>query len=102
MANWLAYILIGKLFIYLWQQIPLPEKMESNPIISKLHGCDLCAGVWIYSALALIMGVDILSLFGIQAYTIIKEGVTGGIISFVVHIFSLGWRDKFSPDIVIR
>lgn len=99
--NWLVYILLGKLFIYLGQSIPLPKILTRISLIEKLHTCDLCFGVWVYAFFAYIWGMNILDFIEISYVPIVSEFVTGGVISFVVHIWSIGWRDKFAPEIVL-
>lgn len=101
LVNWLVFIVVGKLFIFLWQSFPLPKFLEEKKTIKKLHECGLCAGVWIYSICALAFGFDLLGVFGFPHIWVISEGATGGSISFVVFIFSIGWKDYFAPDIVI-
>lgn len=87
--------------MYLGQQFPLPDILERNQKIKKWHECDLCFGVWIYVPLAYFLHVDMLQLLGFSYTPFLSELVTGGAISFLVHIFSVGWKDKFAPDIVI-
>jgi hypothetical protein len=101
LGSWIAYIFIGKLFIYLWGIFPLPQFLEENKIINKLHTCSLCSGVWIYSVLSFFMGMSLLNVLGFTDVLIVSQLITGGAISFVVHIFSVGWRDFFAPDIVL-
>jgi len=99
--NWLAYILIGKLFIFLGQKFPLPDFLERNKKIREWHECPLCLGVWVYALFSFVLGVDVLQVLGISYIPLVSEFTTGGIVSFVVFIFSIGWKDYFSPDIVI-
>jgi len=99
--NWIFYLITGKIFIFLWQQFPLPIRLENLQTIYKLHSCDLCSGVWLYGLLSFFMGVSLLTLLGLSYIPVASELITGGVVSFIVHIFSIGWRDKFSPDIVI-
>jgi hypothetical protein len=96
MINWLGYLLGGKVLIFLWQLFPLPNKLEENKTIHKLHTCDLCSGVYLFTLLAFVFKVDLLSLFGVSYIILVNEFVTGAIISFIVHIFSMGWIAKFS------
>lgn len=100
MSSWLGYILLGKILIYLWQKFPFPRMLY---FLKDLHECDLCSGVWIYFFAALVFKMDLLHLFGFSYYPILNEGITGGIVSFVVHIFSIGWKTKFdSGEVVIK
>lgn len=98
MLTWLIFAVIGKLLIYLWMKFPLPQWSKT---LGELHQCDLCSGFWIYSILAFCLGVDIFQAeFG---YTVEVVGslITGAVTSFVVHIFSIGWREKYSQPIII-
>lgn len=99
MSSWIGYIILGKVIIYLWQKFPIPRKWK---FFSDLHECDLCSGVWIYFLAALIFRMDLLNLFGLPYFPILNEGVSGGIISFIVHIFSIGWKTKFSSEVIIN
>src|SRR3990167_10104868 len=92
--NWTAYILIGKLFIYLFQQFPL-QNITKNKTLLYLHNCDLCSGVWIYSVLAFVFQISFLEIWGLENLPFIDETLLGGITSFIMHIFSLGWKAKF-------
>ena len=97
MLQWLTFAALGKLLIYLFQMFPLPEKKESylSEALHKLHECDLCSGVWIYSIVALIFGIDIIqSEFG-HTVRFAGEILTGAITSYVVHIFSIGYKTKY-------
>ena len=98
---WLAYLLVGRLFIYLGQKFPLPQFLENNKKIKQWHECPLCFGVWVYAAFAYILHVDILQILGISYIPVVSEFTTGGIVSFIVFIFGIGWKDYFAPDIVI-
>lgn len=101
LSNWIVFILTGKAFIYLWQQFPLPVFLEKSKVIEKLHNCDLCAGVWIYGLLGLFLGMDLLQVLGFSYIPLVSEAITGGLISFVVHIFSIGWKEKFNNILVV-
>jgi hypothetical protein len=95
MINWLGYLLGGKVLIFLWQLFPLPHKLEENKTIHKLHICDLCSGVYLFTLLAFVFHVSLLTLFGVSYIFIISEFLTGAIVSFLVHLISLGWKTKF-------
>lgn len=99
--NWIAFLLIGKVMVFLWQQFPLPIKLENNQTIHKLHSCDLCSGVWVFGLLSYFMGLSLLTVFGFSYTPVVSELITGGIVSFAVHIFSIGWKSKFSSELVI-
>ena len=99
--SWLVFVLAGKLLIFLGQRFPLPERLERYKNIKKLHECPLCLGVWIYGLLAYFLHMDILGIFNFSYVPFLSELITGGAVSFVVYIFSVGWSDVFAPNIVI-
>jgi hypothetical protein len=86
-------------------KFPLPisvneQKTYISQVVYKLHQCDLCSGVWIYCALAVFFGVDIIQdTFG-YSVPILGSLVTGAITSFVVSVFSAGWNSKFEVVII--
>lgn len=97
MLNWFVFAAVGKLLVFLWQKFPLPKFLAR---LEKLHDCDLCSGVWIYCALAVFFGVDIIQdTFG-YSVPILGSLVTGAITSFVVSVFSAGWNSKFEVVII--
>ena len=88
--------IVGRVLIFIAQQFPLPEKIEKIKFISKLHECDLCLGVWVFTFLAWMMKVDLLSLLGFPKYVpFVSELVTGSVTSFTVHLLRLGWNSRF-------
>lgn len=97
--NVVIYALLGKLIIYLAQKFPfisipiVGRLWEEKRFLGKLFGCDLCAGTWVYFFLALILHINLLNEFGY--IPVLYEFLTGAIMSFVVHTFSLGWNSKF-------
>ena len=101
LSNWIIFLLVGRIIIYLWQSFPLPAALEKFRVIEKLHNCDLCAGVWIYGILSLFLGMDLLQVLGFSYVPLVSEFVTGGVVSFVVHIFSIGWHEKFNNILVV-
>jgi len=97
MLDWLFYLAVGKVLIFLWQRFPLPSV---NKTLTYLHGCDLCSGTWIYFLLAFLIRVDFVQLMGFGVhYPVVSQFVTGGISSFVMWLLSAGWKSKF--DIVV-
>lgn len=96
MIEWLVLMGVGRVLIYLWQQFPLPKSITKFSTLEKLHTCDLCAGVHIYALLSWVTGMH---FFGYMP--VVSEYITGGIVSFVVHIFVIGWQEKFSTMVVV-
>ena len=91
---WLAYIVVGKLLIYLIMRFPLIQKVKTE-FFRELFGCDLCLGVWVYLALGFLFECDILDVVGISHVVFVSEFITACVVSFVVHMFSLGWKAQF-------
>ncbi len=81
-------------------QFALPQFLQKRKTIEYLHECDLCSGVWVYAILAFFMQMDLLSALGFWYVPIICEVVTGAVMSFLVHIFVLGWKARFEVIIV--
>jgi len=100
MTQIVAYALIGRLTIYLLQKFPkhsLPfigKLFREGKFLDELFSCDMCLGVWIYTGLAFIMNMN---MVGEYFYIpILSEFLTGAIMSFVMHLISIGWDAKFS------
>jgi hypothetical protein len=95
-ASWLVFAATGRILVYVWMQFPEPPFMKLPWWLEKLHRCDLCSGVWIYSILAVVIGID---LFGINH--LVTQIASGVITSYLVHIFVIGVKEKYAQPIVI-
>jgi hypothetical protein len=102
MLEWLTYAVLGKLIVYLWQLFPIPEPKKTyiSQFIYKLHQCDLCSGVYLLTALAFFMKIDLLTEFGFSYVPFVSEFVSGYASSFVIHVFSVGWNAKFKVLVI--
>lgn len=98
LVSWLLFISLGKLLIYLGMQVPLPQRIEKFKTIKYWHECDLCFGTWVYAFLAYFMHLSLLAVLGFSYVPVLSEVITGGAVSFLVHLLTLGWKAKF--DIV--
>lgn len=94
MIEWLVLMGVGKVLIFLWMSFPLPP---INRIIDKLHRCDLCAGVHVYAMMSFLLHLYLFTFY----VPVVSEYVTGGVISFLVHVFSIGWKEKFSTTVIV-
>ena len=81
-------------------QFPLPKKLEENKLVGKLHSCDFCSGVWTYAILSYFMQLELLEPLGFNYVFLVSEFVTGCVISFVVHIFIIGWKARFEVTVI--
>jgi hypothetical protein len=93
MIDWILFAILGKVLVYLWMSIPIPKWRIS--FLNYLHNCDLCSGVWIYFFLSVVWDIDILHTWFYFPHHIVNFFVTGAITSFIVHVFSIGFREKF-------
>lgn len=100
LAKWILFLLIGKIVIYIWMQFHLPKFIKKIDWFVKLHDCDLCSGVWIYSGLSFFMGVDLLEVTGFGYIPLVSAIITGIVVSWLVHIFSLGWKSKYEVVVI--
>lgn len=100
LLRWTAFLLIGKLVIYIFMQFHLPKFLKKSDWFVKLHDCDLCSGVWVYSVLSFFMGVDLLEVTGFGYIPLVGAVVTGIVVSWLVHIFTLGWKAKYEVVVI--
>lgn len=100
LAKWILFLVIGKIVIHIWMQFHLPKPIKKYDWFVKLQECDLCSGVWIFTVLSLFMGVDLLSTLIFEYVPLVSEVVTGIVISWIVHIFTLGWKSKYEVVII--
>lgn len=100
LSSWIVYILLGRMIIWSFQQFPLPKFLDENRIVRKLHECDFCSGVWGYGIFSYLMQLELLGPLGFQYVPVFSELVTGVTISFMVHIFVLGWKTRFEVVVI--
>jgi hypothetical protein len=100
MVKFFVLCLIGRLCIFLLQKFPfwkLPvigKLWKEGGFLHDLFACDLCLGVWVYTVLACFSDVNLtMELFYVP---FISEFVTGGIISFLIHLVRVGYQAEFS------
>ncbi len=100
MIKIIIYAGLGKLLIYLAQNFPfqklalIGDLWKEDKFLGKLFACDLCLGVWIYFLTAIPLKVNLFEEFGYVP--ILFEFFTGTTMSFIMHLLTIGWRDKFS------
>jgi hypothetical protein len=70
---------------------------EEGRFIYELFSCDLCLGVWVYTILAFFFKANIYDMF---YFPVISEILTGITTSFIVHVFSAGWKSLYSTMVI--
>jgi hypothetical protein len=102
-APYLFYIVAGKVVIFVlqrfpFQKIPLLSRLfEEGKFLQELFSCELCLGVWIYTILNFFFKVNIYNTF---YFPVISELLTGITTSFIVYVFSIGWKDLFNVTVI--
>jgi hypothetical protein len=93
-VRFVIFALIGKLLLYTFQKFPPVGWARAKwQFADKLFACDFCSGVWAYTILAFILNFNILEEW---VYVIgFTEIITGTVTSFLVHLVSIGWNEKF-------
>ena len=103
MIKWFLLVLFGRLIIYLIQKFPLPKFLN---FLKQWHGCSLCIGVWVYTFLAIIFRVNLLSLWfneiGINYIPAISEIFTGAVTSWLFYIFEIGYKERYLNVIIME
>lgn len=83
-------------------ELPLHQKLEKIQFIKQLHECDLCSGVWLYTALGFLWKVHFLDVwFDFMYIPFVEEIVTGCVTSYIIHLLSIGFREKHLNVIVM-
>ena len=94
-----AYLLIGKLLIFLLQRFPknklpiISPLFREGKLLADLFDCDLCVGFWVYTGLEFLFNVNVIAEIGY--IPILSELITGAVATFVMHLLSAGWDAKY-------
>jgi hypothetical protein len=96
--EFVIFLLVGRLIIWTLQNFPL-AKLPSIGVLfgedkglAKLVECDFCLGFWVYFGLAFAFKINLLD-FNVA---VISEALTGLLAAFIMHIFMIGLKEKFS------
>lgn len=100
LLSWLFYLIVGRIIVEVWMKFQLPKFLKKSDWFVKLHDCPLCSGVWIYSVMSFFMGVDLLVVTGFGYIPLVGAIITGVVVSWVVHLFSLGWKEMYGVVVV--
>lgn len=97
------YAAIGKLIIFTLQKFPfshLPrigELFTGDRFFVRLFSCDFCLGFWVFTFLAPIMGANLVEQV---RFIVVAWVITGVIMSFIVHVFSNGWKALYNVTVI--
>lgn len=91
-VSYLIYLIVGKALIFFGMKFAEDNEIGSK-FIRKLLSCGLCWGFWVYSLLSLLLGERLFVEF--FYIPVISELATGGIVSLIIHLITLGWREQF-------
>ena len=85
-VEFLAFSILGRLLIYLVQK-------------AAKFQCDLCVGVWIYAILSGLFQIRLLE--DVYWYVpVASQLITGCVTSYLVHLVTIGFREKHLPVII--
>lgn len=92
--EWIALGVLGRLLVWSIQTTGLLTPLFSlSAKLRELRACDFCLGFWVFSALAYLFGLNLLSPIYVP---VLSEAITGLVASFVSHLARLGWETKFA------
>jgi hypothetical protein len=97
LEQFIIYAVIGKLFIYTLQKFPLIRDIK-NPFFRELFDCDFCLGIWIFFILSCFFNIVLFKEY--LYFPIISQLATGVFTSFLLHLLSIGWINKFGVIVV--
>lgn len=90
----IVYTLIGRILIWALSTTPLFDDVRGgHPKIQELLNCDFCLGFWVYSFLAVVFDLHLDEKRQVRMYPLI-----GLLTSFVMHLFTIGWKEKFDAN----
>ena len=89
--DYLIFLFFGKVVIYFLQTFPPIRKIKWN-FLQELINCDLCTGVWCFTTLCFVFRVSLVD----PHFPIVSELITGAFSSLLVHLVSIGWKEKWS------
>jgi hypothetical protein len=104
MLDLVVFLGTGKVLLFLiqkfpWSKLPFIGKLFSEgKFLEQLLSCDLCAGFWLYSTLAFIYDVNLIT--ELKYVFVISNILTGALSTFIVHLLSAGWKSLYGVYLV--
>lgn len=103
MLEFFVYAAVGRLVIFTLQRFPfkkipgIGKLWLEDKFFAELFRCDFCLGFWVYTALAPLFGMNLIEQFYIP---IISWAITGVITSFIIHVFTNGWKALYNVTVI--
>lgn len=86
-------LVLGRLAVWTIQTNGLTSPLfDLHTKLQELRDCDFCLGVWVFTGLAMALGINLLEPLYLP---VLSEALTGLALSFGVHLAMLGWEMKF-------
>jgi hypothetical protein len=100
LIHFVEFLLVGRLLTWAIQTQGLPRRLWSwSSFLTELAECDFCLGFWIYLFLSVALAYNGLEEVWPEPFWIVCV-IQAILASFVMHVFVLGWRSKFSTLII--
>ena len=88
--DYFIFLGLGKVAIFFLQTFP-PLKKIKWKFLREMLECDLCTGFWVYTILCFTFNVNLTPEF-----PVVSQVLTGAFSSLLMHIISIGWKEKWS------
>lgn len=89
----------GKVIIFLIQKFSKNFDI-SNKYLVGLIGCGMCLGLWAFLLLSATLQVHLFS--DLFYFPVVSEIITAGLMTFTVHLLSIGWDEYFGKIYIIE
>ena len=103
--SFIVYASIGRLIIFILQKFPFHKLpligglFREGRFLQELISCDFCLGVWVFTILAYMMKIDLMSgWFDYRFF--VTEFVTGAATSILVHLIRIGWQTEYTETVI--
>jgi hypothetical protein len=87
--DYFIFLVFGKVAIYFLQTFSSHINIKWK-FLQEMLACDMCLGFWVFTTLCFVFDVSIVPEFPIVSYIL-----TGAFSSLLVHLVSIGYKDKF-------
>jgi hypothetical protein len=92
--DYFIFLVFGKVAIFFLQTFP-PLRRIKWKFLQEALDCDLCTGTWAMIFLSFVFGINLLPKAN-KKQNVISTILTGATSSLLVHLVSLGFKEKWS------